>query len=197
MSVNGTAAYDGVTGLPRRVAAAVAQARALTFANSSRPAHGRLLAALAAGIGNGVIGETGTGCGVGLAWMAGAAAPDARLVSVEADASRAYAARAALAGDPRVTIITGDWRELQPHGPFDLLVLDGGGKRGEPKAEPDDWLRPGGVLVLDDFTPSTDWPRRYAGGVDETRMHWLTHPSLLSTEIRTEPDAVCVLSVRR
>ncbi|MDQ3992768.1 MAG: class I SAM-dependent methyltransferase [Actinomycetota bacterium] len=197
MSTDGTASYGGITNLPPRVAAAVEQARALRFENSSRPAHGRLLATLAGGVGDGAIGETGTGCGVGLAWMTTAAAPGARLISVEAHARRAEAAREVLGDDPRVTILTGDWSELAGHGPFDLLVLDGGGKRGEPKADPEAWLRRGGVLVLDDFTPSTEWPRRYAGAVDETRMHWLTHPSLLAAEIRTDPDAVCVLAVRR
>ena len=197
MSTDGTASYLGLTDLPPIVAAAVAQALALGFENSSRPSHGRLLATLAAGVGDGAIGETGTGCGIGLAWMATGAAPGARLVSIEADAERAEAARTVLGGDARVTILSGDWSELAADGPFDLLVLDGGGKRGEPKADPEEWLRPGGVLVLDDFTPSTEWPRRYAGAVDETRMHWLRHPSLLATEIRTDPDAVCVLAVRR
>ena len=129
--------------------------------------------------------------------MATGGAAGARLVSVEADERRAAAARAVLSADPRVRIVTGDWRELAAHGPFDLLVLDGGGKRGEPKADPAEWLGPGGMLVLDDFTPSSEWPRRYAGAVDETRMHWLTHPALLASEIRTDPDAVCVVAVRR
>ena len=42
-------------------------ARRESFAHSCRPEHGRLLYALAAGAGT--IGETGTGCGVGLAWL--------------------------------------------------------------------------------------------------------------------------------
>jgi predicted O-methyltransferase YrrM len=74
------------------------------------------------------------------------------------------AARAALrrgqaqqvfADEPRVQIRCGDWRELAQQAPFDLLVLDGGGqgKGDEPPLEPAEWLRPGGVVVLDDFTP--------------------------------------------
>src|SRR2546421_333045 len=66
MSPQGTAAYDGLTDLPPLVERAVDLARRLGFANSCRPEHGRLLHALAAGAGT--IGETGTGCGVGLAW---------------------------------------------------------------------------------------------------------------------------------
>ncbi len=68
MSAEGTAAYDGLTDLPPLVQRAVDLARRLGFAYSCRPEHGRLLRALAAGAGT--IGETGTGCGVGLAWLA-------------------------------------------------------------------------------------------------------------------------------
>ena len=69
MSPRGTAAYDGLTGLPPLVERAVDLARRAGFAHSCRPEHGRLLSALAAGAGT--IGETGTGYGVGLAWLAG------------------------------------------------------------------------------------------------------------------------------
>jgi hypothetical protein len=80
MSPQGTAAYDGLTDLPPLVQRAVDLARRLGFAYSCRPEHGRLLRALAAGAG--AIGETGTGCGVGLAWLASGARPGTRLVSV-------------------------------------------------------------------------------------------------------------------
>ena len=73
MSPHGTAAYDGLTDLPPLVGRAVGLARRLGFANSCRPEHGRLLHALAAGAA--AIGETGTGCGVGLAWLASGARP--------------------------------------------------------------------------------------------------------------------------
>jgi predicted O-methyltransferase YrrM len=55
---------------------------------------------LAGGIGAGVIGETGTGGGVGLAWLASGAVPGARLVSVERDPERAAAARTLFADRP-------------------------------------------------------------------------------------------------
>jgi hypothetical protein len=55
---------------------------------------------------------------------------------------------------------------------------DGGGqgKGTEPPLDPVAWLHPGGLLVIDDFTPLTGWPPRYAGEVDVVRQHWLaTH----------------------
>ncbi len=197
MSPQGTAAYEGLTGLPPLVERAVSLARRDGFANSCRPEHGRLLYALAAGAGT--IGETGTGCGVGLAWLASGARPDARLVSVELDAERAGLAAGIFAALPQITVIRGDWREIYAAGPFDLLVLDGGahGKSGGIPADPDVLLRPGGTIVIDDLTPAADWPPRFGRQVDEGRLHWLTHPGLDAAELRLAPDLAALVATRR
>jgi predicted O-methyltransferase YrrM len=197
MSPNGTACYDSVIELPPLVERAVTLARNEGFAYSCRPEHGRLLLALAAGAE--LIGETGTGCGVGLAWLASGARPDTRLVSVELDAERAARAAALFSGCPQVTVLHGDWPEIYPQGPFDLLVLDGGaqGKSGSRPADPDLLLRPGGTLVIDDLTPARDWPPRFAGQIDEARMHWLGYPGLDATELRLAPDLAALVATRR
>jgi predicted O-methyltransferase YrrM len=197
MSPNGTVSYDSVTDLPPLVERAVNLARNEGFAYSCRPEQGRLLFALAAGAE--VIGETGTGCGVGLAWLASGARPGARLVSVELDAARAERAAALFSACPQVTVLHGDWREIYPQGPFDLLSLDGGahGKSGGRPADLDLLLRPGGTLVIDDLTPARDWPPRFAGQIDEARMHWLSSPGLDATELRLAPDLAALVATRR
>ncbi|NJC70450.1 SAM-dependent methyltransferase [Planosporangium thailandense] len=196
MTLNGTAAYGGRVDLPPLVAAAVAAARDSGFALSCLPAQGELLRLLAAGVGPGVIGETGTGFGVGLAWLASGAGPDARLVSVERDPTAAAAARAVFDGAPNVEVVTGDWTDLAGFGPFDLLVLDGGGqgKGGGQALEPAEWLRPGGVVVIDDFTPIDGWPPRYGDEPDAARLHWLRHPQLLASEVRVTPEMATIVA---
>ena len=190
----GTAAYHGLTDLPPLVAAAAALAERTGFDLSCLPAHGHLLAVLAAGRPGGRIGETGTGCGVGLAWLAGAADPSTTLVSIELDPDRAAAAGALFAGVPNVTVVTGDWSDLEAHGPFDLLALDGGGggKSGEAPIEPRRWLAPGGTVVLDDFTPRTSWPHD-----DPPRLHWLEHPDAPCTEVVTGPTSCTLVGTLR
>jgi predicted O-methyltransferase YrrM len=197
MSPGGTAAHENVTGLPPLVARAVRLAREEGFGCSCRPEQGRLLLALAGGAE--AIAETGTGCGVGLAWLASGARPGARLVSVELDRRRAERAAELFSGLPQVTVRHGDWREIGRDGPFDLLVLDGGGqgKDGTEPADPQALLRPGGTLVIDDLTPATQWPPRFRGEVDAARMHWLAHPGLDAAELRLAPDLAALVATRR
>ncbi|MFE2434879.1 O-methyltransferase [Streptomyces sp. NPDC059409] len=197
MSPHGTDAYRDDDGtLPALVVRAVAAARAHGFAFSCRPEQGRLLQLLAAGASHGIA-ETGTGCGVGLAWLASGARPGTRLVSVERDAERVRVAREVFRDRPEVEILHGDWRRVEEHRPYDLLVLDGGGQaKGDGAADPARLLAPGGTLVVDDFTPATTWPPLFDGAPDHPRLHWLDHPALRSTELRLAPDLAAIVGTR-
>jgi predicted O-methyltransferase YrrM len=195
---HGTDAYHGLAGLPPLVERAVEAARRAGFANSCLPSHGRLLQVLAGGVGEGVIGETGTGAGVGLAWLASGARTGVRLISVEQDWLTADLARSVFADVPAVTVRHGDWADLQANRPFALLALDGGGqgKGGSDRVPlvPGEWLVPGGTVVMDDFTPVRGWPPRRDGRPDTARLYWLEHPDLLATQISTEPDAASIVA---
>ena len=127
MSVGGTARYRTATHIPPLVVRAVVLANELGFEHSCIPEQGRLLRVLAAGRAGGRIGETGTGCGVGLAWLVSGADATTTFVSVERDANLAERAGAVFAEHPNVTVVCGDWSDVLTHAPFDLLVLDGGG----------------------------------------------------------------------
>lgn len=198
MSISGTAKHLSLSGLPELVERAVHLAAEAGFDKSCLPEHGRLLAILSAGRNGGVIGETGTGCGVGLAWMVSAASSNTRFVSVELDHDRATVAAELFADRPNVSVVEGDWSVLKDHGPFDLLVLDGGGAgKGDEPIEPSGWLRPAGALVIDDFTPNGDWPRTYGGAIDAARMHWLQHPEMVATEIQTTHKWCTLVAIRR
>lgn len=153
--------------------------------SASLPGVGRFLAVLAAGCRGGRIGEIGTGTGVGAAWMASAMPSDCRLVTVEIDGPRAAAAAGLLAGDHRVTVLSGDARALLgPHAPFDLLFADGGWRDTDGLGRLVSLIRVGGMLVMDDVTPLRllpgDSPLRSG---DVKRKLFFGDPRLCSVEV--------------
>jgi predicted O-methyltransferase YrrM len=177
------------------VADALALSRTRGFLRSCRVETGRLLASLAASR-SGTIGETGTGCGVGAAWLYSGLRTDARLVTAEVDPELA-AQVARLFDDERVHVLADDWHALTESGPFSLLFVDS----REPKTlGPDgvvDFLDSGSIAILDDFTPTSTWPPTYAGQVDVLRQSWLTDPRFVTSEVMVTPDASVLVATKR
>jgi predicted O-methyltransferase YrrM len=127
-------------------------------ASACLPGVGRFLAVLAAGCTGGLIGELGTGAGVGTAWIASAMPADCTLVTAEIDERLAAAVRGMLASDPRlqgrVEVIAGDAvSTMSGRGPFDLLFADSGIRDSATFAALVGRLRIGGRIVMDDTTP--------------------------------------------
>lgn len=198
MSLRGTESHvAALDALPGRVRAATSLARSSDFPLSCRIEQGRLVQALAQGA-RVRIGETGTGLGVGLAWLLEGRHPGVPIVSVDREASRVDAVAELFEDEPDLTLLSDDWRAIEQHAPFDLLVLDGGGNgKTEPPIDPVSVLLPGGTVVIDDFTPSTSWPPMHEGKPDEARLWWLEHPALRSTEIRLSDDLSTIVATRR
>ena len=175
---------------------ALALAERSGFESSCTPEVGRLLAVLTGGVRGGLVGEIGTGCGVGTAWMAGALEPDSSLVSVELDPARARAARGIFADTPSVRVLTGDWHDILGYGPFGLLFADGGGAK---ESEPEELVRalePGGTILLDDLTPEALWKEEWRGWTDPVREFWLNDARLAAAEILTAPDEAAIVATR-
>lgn len=172
-----------------RVPPLVGRARALAakhaFADSCTDAVGRLLRNSAASVAYGTIAEIGTGCGVGTAWLASGLRPGVRLVTIEIDRERAAAARSLFAEQDAVHVMDGDWRGLATGAPFALLFADGGGSK---EADLHAFLRPGGVVLIDDLTDPRDWEpeRRIAG--DTLRERWLADERFRATIVGVGAD---------
>jgi predicted O-methyltransferase YrrM len=180
--------------VPDRVSRAAAVAAAHGFSESSRPEVGRLLQVLAAASASSVA-EVGTGLGYGAAWLLDGLPADGRLVTVERDADRVALARDVL-DDERASVVHGDLSVLEPHGPFDLLFVDAPVKYGGADTVLH-LVRTGGILVLDDFTPSPAWPPLHEGAVDELRLAWLTDERLVCQEVQVAVDHSVLLTVRK
>jgi predicted O-methyltransferase YrrM len=168
--------------VPPQVARAIEVARQAGFpltreeagpdrASACLPGVGRFLAVLAAGCAGGLIGELGTGAGIGAAWMSSAMPADCVLISAETDERLAAAARGLLAQDPRVQVVTGDAiRVMSGRGPFDLLFADCGVRSEAEFAALVSLLRVGGRIVMDDVCPTEHTKRGLFHG--EARLVW-------------------------
>ncbi len=182
--------------LPDVVRRAFDVSRRAGFVSFCRNETGRLLATLAA-TRSGTLAEFGTGCGVGTAWLSSGIRDDARIVTAELDAKLADAAAKIFVDDDRVEVLAADWSTLLDKGPFSLLFID---SRDSKDAGPDaivDLVEPGGVVVLDDFTPCSSWPPVYEGRVDVLREHWLTDERFTTAEIMVAPDASVLIATKR
>ena len=182
---------------PPLVVRAVEAARALEFEKACTPEVGALLRVLAAGATR--IGETGTACGVGAAWLAAGMREHASLVTVEIDPTLAAAAADVLAADPRVRVLAGDAKTaLEDHAPFDILFTDGGLTKDGPGPILD-LVSTGGLVVMDDLTPEDQWPdelrAKYPNG-DPMRLAW-ADAAADTVELMVTPTESVMLAVKR
>jgi predicted O-methyltransferase YrrM len=178
--------YATKEALPRLVKRAALLAERFAFRNSCAIVYAPLLQMLAAHVHGGVVGEMGTGAGIGTAWMAGTLGAGSRIVTIEADAARANAVAELFGDDSRVTVLQGDALDLAAHGPFDLLYCDAGPGKIDHQEVTIAMTRPGGLILLDDLTPS------------RTDLNWwLSCADVLATTIWITPELGAILAVRR
>ena len=95
--------------LPPLVQRALALAERSGFERSCSAEAGLLLRVLAGQRGRARVGEIGTGCGVGSAWILSALPPETPFLTVELDPERAAAAAELLAEDGHARVLQGDW----------------------------------------------------------------------------------------
>ena len=183
---------------PPLVARADELARASGFDRSCSEETGRLLRTLAAGKPGGRLLELGTGLGAGAAWLLAGMDAKSTLLTVENDPERATKAAELLRQDERARVRAGDWADALSDGPFDLIFSDCAPAKQE-TAHLDhlvDALRPGGLLVVDNFSPPMYLPDRLHGG-DAERDTLFAHPRLACSEIQVRRKERVILATRR
>ncbi len=186
--------YRAVAEVPELVKRTLELAEQLGFKNACLPEVGRLLRLLVAQAGSGTIGEIGTGCGVGAAWMLAGLRADQQFVSIDHDPQYQRSV-SQLCASPNARFLLGDWRNLLQHAPFQLLFADAGEAKDAGADEVVQAMAPGGLIVLDDFTPEALRLESY-GMPDTRREFWLNDSRLVATEILTTPRTSAILAVR-
>jgi len=165
------------------------------FDRSCTDEVGSLLHVLVSHQRTGNIGEIGTGSGVGTAWMASALQPGVSLLTVELDSDLSARAAEMFQSVPAVRVLSGDWREILSHRPFALLFVDAAGPKSD---HPDDLItamQPGGMIVLDDFTPIGALPDECRYRRDPVRDFWLHDHRVRSVQLCVAPTMSVVLAI--
>ncbi len=157
---------------------------------------GRLLAALAA-TREGTLAEFGTGTGVGTAWLRSGVRANAKILTAELDRKLAGAAAEIFVDDDQVEVVAADWSTLRDRGPFSLLFLDAREPNDSGADTVVDLIEPGGVVVLDDFTPCESWPPVHAGRVDVLREQWLIDERFTTAEVLVAQDTSVLIATKR
>lgn len=140
--------------------------------------------------------ECGTGCGVGAAWLRIGAPKSTRVLTAELDPELAHGAMEMFAGDD-IEVMHADWASLADQAPFSLIFIDAETARSSPREQIVDMLEPGGMIVLDDFTPSAEWPPMDAGRVDQLRQDWLVDERFVSVDVMVALDTSVLIAVKR
>ena len=154
----------------------------MTGGDHAIPEVMRLLTVLATGR---RVAEIGTAYGETAAAMATTAR---EVVTVELDEERAELAAERVRELPNVELLVGDWRDHLPsRAPFELVFLDGGGAKSDPAAV--ELAAPGGIFVMDDFTPNRPGP-------DPVRTVWEARPEVVVTEILPTPATAALVAAR-
>ena len=182
--------------LPPLVSAALSLSGRRGFVSATRNETGRLLATLAASR-TGTLGEVGTGCGVGSAWLRHGATDSTKIVTAESDPQLAKVVAELFADDGRIEVLAADWTALIERGPFSLLFVDAREAKLSARDVIAEAVEPGGFVVLDDFTPSMVWPPMYEGRVDTLRQEWLQDKRFTTVEVMVAADAAVLLATKR
>jgi len=152
---------------PATLARILERTAGLRFDMASEDRTGAFLRTLAASKPDGRFLELGTGTGVSTAWILDGMDASSILTSVDVDVTFQQVARDILT-DPRVSFFSGDavdFLRSQPPATFDFVFADA--LRGKYDGLDDALrvVRTGGIYVIDDMLPQSNWPDGHASRV--------------------------------
>jgi len=157
----------------------------LGFEMPSDDAVGRLLRVLCRSKPGGRFLELGTGIGLSLAWMIDGMNEDARMISLDNDATLIETV-GGIIKDSRVELIKADGDEwlLTYSGPkFDLIFADTWPGKYRLLKETITLLAPGGLYLVDDMSPQTNWPEGHADKAANLKKTLLNYPGIVAVDV--------------
>lgn len=160
---------DAIHTYPKGFAAVETASKSIRFSMPSDVQTGALLKALAGSKPGARVLELGTGTGLATAWLLAGMNADGTLLSIDNDPTYLAVADNILGDDARLQLLctdAGTWLEAAQGQQFDLIFADAWpGKYANLNAVLGT-LKPGGLYVIDDMLPQTNWPAGHGDNVD-------------------------------
>lgn len=156
------------------------------FGMASEPLTGTLLRTLAASKPAGRFLEIGTGTGIGTAWLLDGMDAASTLVTIDNAAAPSAIAQRFLGHDSRVRFLVQDaeaWIKQQGGDQFDLIFADSFPGKFYALDEALHMLKVGGLYVIDDLLPQSNWPEGHQTNVDRLITTLSNRDSLRLTKL--------------
>jgi predicted O-methyltransferase YrrM len=155
---------------PTSIKAIDADSRAIGFNMPSEPLTCSFLRTIAATKPSGKFLELGSGTGLSTAWILDGMDANSHLTTIDLDASYLEILDRHLGTDPRLTVICGDGDDLlrslnEPQ--FDFIFADAWSGKYQLLDEALALLKRGGIYVIDDMLPQSNWPDGHGVKVEQ------------------------------
>lgn len=160
------------------------------FSMASDPHTGTLLSVLATSKPKGKFLELGTGTGLSTSWILAGMDQNSSLESIDFDGEVLSIAREYLGSDPRLNLIEMDgeeWILSNLNRKYDFIFADTWHGKYLLLDEVLDMLAPGGIYLVDDMLPQSNWPDGHAEKAENfvkklesfpflaiSKLHWAT-----------------------
>jgi predicted O-methyltransferase YrrM len=143
--------------------------------------------------------EFGTGTGIATSWLLDGMDQESKLITIDQDADSVSVAKKYLGHDDRVTFYTEDaglWLERSSDHSYDLIFADAmPGKYSHLEAALQ-LLKVGGLYVIDDMLPQSNWPEGHDANVDQLIAILEKRSDLLLTKMAWSTGVIVAVKVR-
>jgi predicted O-methyltransferase YrrM len=156
------------------------------FSMACEPLTGSILRTLAATKPGGHFLEIGTGTGIGTCWILDGMNESAHLTSVELDEKVQAVAAKHLGDDPRLTLICTNAEEFlksEHDQQYDFIFADTFPGKFYLMGEALALLKIGGLYIIDDLLPQSNWPEGHQKNVDHLIAELEARSDLILTKM--------------
>ncbi|WP_019989356.1 O-methyltransferase [Rudanella lutea] len=177
---------DSVANIPPGFDPIAQAGQAIGFSMPSDLQTGAFLKAMVGAKPGAAVLEIGTGTGLATAWLLAGMDAQSTLVSIDNEPEYQAIAQEFLGDDTRLTLVcadAGNWLETNKNQVFDLIFADAWPGKYSHLDAALGLLAEGGMYVIDDMLPQSNWPEGHDQNVDKLVADLESRPDLHTVKL--------------